>query len=48
MGLGAVYIHKGNKFNRVKYTKLILFRKFGELSFTRKPFYYPNIKKKSN
>jgi len=43
MGVG---VHKGNRFNRVKYNKVTIFRRFGELSFTKKPFYYPNIKKK--
>ena len=44
--INSVNVHKGNRFNRVRYNKLVLFRKFGELSFTRKPFHYPNIKKK--
>ena len=46
LGISLVLVHKGNSFNRVQYTKLIFFKKFGELAFSRKPFYYPSIKKK--
>lgn len=34
-------IHKGNIFKKLYITKHIVGYKFGEFSFTKKPFYYP-------
>ncbi len=39
-------IYKGNCFKKLKITKYYIGFKFGEFSFTRKPFKYPLIKKK--
>nr|YP_010632199.1 ribosomal protein S19 [Cryptocaryon irritans]WBP62315.1 ribosomal protein S19 [Cryptocaryon irritans] len=41
-------IHKGNLIKLLKYSKYLNSFKFGEFSFTRKPFYFPlkNKKKK--
>lgn len=44
--LRGIGVYKGNKFTRVKYNKLTVFHRCGEFAFTKKPFYYPNIKKK--
>lgn len=38
-------IHKGNIFVSKRITKLSTFRKIGEFSFTKKPFYYSLFKK---
>ncbi len=42
-----IFIHKGNIFNKVTINKYYLGYKFGEFSFTRKPFSFPlkNLKK---
>lgn len=40
------YIYKGNIFKFLKLNKYYTFYKFGEFSFSRKPFKYPFIKKK--
>jgi len=43
------YIHKGNAFRELKYKKPLCTYKFGEFSFTRKPFHFPiRDKKKKN
>jgi len=42
-----LYIYKGNIFNKVLFNRYQLFFKFGEFSFTRKPFSFPQKKKKS-
>ena len=44
----VVYIHKGNKYKRIRFSILLIGYKFGEFSFTRKPFKYPIKKKKKN
>lgn len=44
----VVYIHKGNKYKRIRLSHLFIGYKFGEFSFTRKPFKYPIKKKKKN
>lgn len=36
-----VYIHKGNKSKKLTVYKNVVGYKFGEFSFTKKPFYYP-------
>lgn len=40
------YIHKGNAFRELKYRSPLNTFKFGEFSFTRKPFSYPIRDKK--
>ena len=44
----VVYIHKGNKYRRIRLNKFMIGYKLGEFSFTRKPFKYPIKKKKKN
>jgi len=44
----VVYIHKGNKYRRLRLNKFMVGYKLGEFSFTRKPFKYPIKKKKKN
>jgi ribosomal protein S19 len=44
----VLYIHKGNKYKRLRLTHLLVGFKLGEFSFTRKPFKYPIKKKKKN
>jgi ribosomal protein S19 len=39
-------IHKGNDFRKLIVSKYHIGFKFGEFSFTRKPFYFPLKKKK--
>lgn len=40
-----IVVYKGNKFIKLKVSKLILLKKVGEFTFSRKPFYYPSLKK---
>jgi len=40
-----IAVYKGNKFIKLKVSKLILLKKVGEFTFSRKPFYYPSLKK---
>lgn len=40
------FVFKGNIFKSIKINKYCSFYKFGEFSFTRKPFKFPLIKKK--
>lgn len=40
------YIHKGNAFRTLKYNTPLNTLKFGEFSFSRKPFYFPVREKK--
>ncbi len=42
----TMYIHKGNIFNKILLNKYNTFYKFGEFSFTRKPFNFPQKKSK--
>jgi ribosomal protein S19 len=42
-----LYVYKGNIFNKIVFNRYQLFYKFGEFSFTRKPFNFPQKKKKS-
>ena len=44
----VMYVHKGNKYKRLRLTHLLVGYKLGEFSFTRKPFKYPIKKKKKN
>ena len=39
-------VHKGNFFNRVRVSDWVLKKKFGEFSFTRKPFVFVKKEKK--
>lgn len=41
-----VFIHKGNFFKKITLLKYYSSLKFGEFSFTKKPFKYPLISKK--
>lgn len=43
-----VNIYKGNIFKKIFVTKQLIGYKFGEFSFSRKPFFYPkkDVKKK--
>lgn len=40
------FIHKGNSFKKLVFKKYFFGRKFGEFSFTKKPFFFPLKKKK--
>lgn len=40
-------IHKGKKIRKILVEEKIIGKKFGEFSFTRKPFYFPSKKKKN-
>ncbi len=42
-----ILIHKGNIFKKLLITKFLTGMKFGEFIITRKPFYFPDNKKKS-
>jgi len=42
-----VFIHKGNIFKKFKVLKYFLGMKFGRFIITKKPFYFPENKKKS-
>lgn len=44
----VLFIHKGNKYKRLRLNEFLVGRKLGEFSFTRKPFKYPIKKKKKN
>jgi ribosomal protein S19 len=44
----VLYIHKGNKYKRLRLAQSHVGFKLGEFSFTRKPFKYPIKKKKKN
>lgn len=37
----SVMIHKGNSFKKMNISRYIIGYKFGEFSFTRKPFFFP-------
>ena len=43
-----INLHKGNIFKKIFVTKQLVGYKFGEFSFSRKPFFYPkkDVKKK--
>lgn len=41
-----IRIHKGKKFRKLLIETDNIGKKFGEFSFTRKPFYFPNKKSK--
>lgn len=46
-----IRIHKGRRFRKILIDNFIIGKKFGEFSYTRKPFYYPakrSKKKKKN
>jgi len=36
-----VYVHKGNSSKKLTINRNVVGYKFGEFSFTKKPFYYP-------
>lgn len=48
--LSYVRIHKGRRFRKILIDNFIIGKKFGEFSYTRKPFYFPakRSKKKKN
>lgn len=43
-----VSIHKGKVFKKLNISKFLIGYKFGEFSFSRKPFFYPIKTKKKN
>lgn len=43
----SAFIHKGNIFKKLRILKYYLGMKFGMFIITRKPFYFPENKKKS-
>jgi len=45
-----IRVHKGKRFRKILIDNFIVGKKFGEFSYTRKPFYFPakRLKKKKN